>query len=76
VLAAICGGGLWKVLGLLAVRPELATAITAAAMLLTLFVGLDPWQRPGGTRPSPVPPNPADDNPSANPLAYLPNKGD
>lgn len=56
VLAATCGSGLWKLMDLFALKPELAMAITATAVLLVLFVGLDPW--PGSDDSRPLPPSP------------------
>ncbi|MFL4910544.1 hypothetical protein ACJ6WF_47465 [Streptomyces sp. MMS24-I2-30] len=74
VVAVVCAGGLWKLLGLLALRPELVAAVTTAAVLLVLFVDLDPLPRFGESRLLPPPRNAADEDPSVNPLAHLPNR--
>lgn len=75
VLAVTCGG-LWALLDLLALQPELATVIAAVVVLLVLFVDLDPLPRSGESRSLPSPRGAADDNPSVNPPVYLPNRGE
>ncbi|MGW0738272.1 hypothetical protein [Streptomyces sp. NPDC002851] len=75
MLAVTCGG-LWALLDLLALQPELATVIAAVVVLLVLFVDLDPLPRSGESRSLPSPRGAADDNPSVNPPVYLPNRGE
>lgn len=44
VLVVACVASLWALLDQLALHPKLTVTIAAAAVLLVLFVDLDPWQ--------------------------------